>query len=83
MTPVAKGERRLRSRADYLESVSNGAAKGRPNNEPGCEALCRKHGTTTEGAFRNVVTYLDPSAVMTLLNGEVRESLATWRGPLR
>ena len=44
---------------DYLESVRNGAAlaaaRGRPNSELACEELCREHGTTTEGAFRDAV----------------------------
>lgn len=72
---------------DYLESVSNGAAvaaaRGRPNSEPECEEICRRHGTTTEGAFRDVVTRLNPAAVMTLLSREDRDTLTAWRASLR
>lgn len=71
---------------DYLESVRNGAAiaaaRGRPNNEPECEELCRRHGTTTEGAFRDVVAGLDPEPVLSLLSDEDRKTLTTWRGSL-
>ena len=71
---------------DYLESVRNGAAiavaRGRPDNEPACEDLCRRHGTTTEGAFRDVLTGLDTGQVMSLLSPENQKVLKTWRGAL-
>jgi protein-tyrosine phosphatase len=71
---------------DYLESVRNGAAlaaaAGRPNSEPACEELCRKHGTTTEGAFRDVVADLDLDPVIGLLSDEDRKAITTWRGSL-
>ena len=48
---------------DYLLSVGNGAAvaaaRGQADPEPGLEALCHRHGTTTEDAFREVVATLD------------------------
>lgn len=71
---------------DYLESVRNGAAlaaaRGRPDSEPACEELCRKHGTTTEGAFRDVVAGLDLEPVTGLLSNEDRKAITTWRGSL-
>ena len=71
---------------DYLESVRNGAAlasaQGRPNSEPACEELCRTHGTTTEGAFRDVVADLDLEPVIGLLSNEERKVITTWRGSL-
>lgn len=71
---------------DYLESVRNGAAlaaaRGRLNSEPGCEELCRKHGTTTEGAFRVVVAGLHLEPVIGLMSDEDRKAITTWRGSL-
>lgn len=71
---------------DYLESVRNGAAlaaaQGRPNSESACEEVCRKHGTTTEGAFRDVVADLDLEPVIGLLSNEDRKVITTWRGSL-
>lgn len=68
---------------DYLESVRNGdalgAVFGRPDDEPEREAVCRAHGTTTEAAFRAVVERLDLSAVLDLLDPDVRRALSTWR----
>ncbi len=69
---------------DYLETVRNGAAlaaaRGVPSSEPACEDICRSHGTTTEGAFRDAVRNLDPGPVLDLLTEDDRETLATWRG---
>lgn len=71
---------------DYLVSVRSGAAvaaaRGRPNAEPGNEQLCRKHGTTTERAFRRVVADLDLGPVTRLLNDDDRIAITTWRGSL-
>ena len=71
---------------DWPESVRNGAAlaaaRGRLNSEPGCEELCRKHGTTTEGAFRVVVAGLHLEPVIGLMSDEDRKAITTWRGSL-
>lgn len=71
---------------DYLETVRLGdarAARGERNNvEPRLEELCRQHGTTTEGAFRDALekfdlhTFLDAAK----LTDRDREGLFTWRG---
>lgn len=69
---------------DYLESVRNGdalgAALGRPDDEPVREALCREHGTTTEGAVRRVVERLDLSELRRLVGEHTWRTLRTWRG---
>jgi protein-tyrosine phosphatase len=71
---------------DYLDSVRNGdtlgAALGRANDEPEREALCREHGTTTEGAFRQVVQQLDLAAIRSLVGDDAWRTLSTWRGGL-
>lgn len=71
---------------DYLASVRNAAAlaaaRGRPDDEGAREALCRAHGTTTEGAFRDVVAGVDPAWVTDLLDPDARAALMTWRGAL-
>ncbi|OOP64191.1 hypothetical protein BMF89_04360 [Arthrobacter sp. SRS-W-1-2016] len=69
-----------------METVRLGdarAAIGNRNNvEPKLEELCRQHGTTTEGAFREALanfdlqTFLDAAE---LTDGD-REGLFTWRG---
>jgi hypothetical protein len=51
-------------------------------SEPACEALCRKHGTTTEGAFRVVVAGLHLEPVIGLLSDKDRKAITTWRGSL-
>ena len=71
---------------DYLETVRLGdlraASASRTNAEPDIEALCRKHGTTTEGAFRSALQgfdlgrFLDASG----LSEAERQRLRTWRG---
>lgn len=72
---------------DYLASVRNAdamaAARGRPDEERAREALCRAHGTTTEGAFRDVVAGVDPAWATDLLDPDARTALRTWRGALR
>ncbi|UDY24039.1 tyrosine-protein phosphatase [Nocardioides sp. Kera G14] len=71
---------------DYMESVRNGAAlaaaQGRPDAEATCEQICQRHGTTTEGAFREAVAQLDPTPVLSLLTHEEHEAIRTWRGGL-
>lgn len=74
---------------DYLETVRLGdrraAMAERPNAEPDIDALCRRHGTTTEGAFRaalegfDLPTFLDSAG----FGAADRELLSTWRGALR
>ncbi len=71
---------------DYLETVRLGdarAANGNRNNaEPKLEELCRQHGTTTEGAFREALANFDLQAFLDaaeLTDGD-REGLFTWRG---
>lgn len=73
---------------DYMESVRNGAAlaagAGRQDNEPALEAICRAHGSTTEGAFRLAVEGLNLAALLdaAATGADVRAALATWRGRL-
>lgn len=73
---------------DYLESTRNAeplaASFNRIDPEPELDALCRAHGTTTEGAFRDVVARLDVGAFLDAsgLTAADREALATWRGGL-
>lgn len=71
---------------DYMMSVANGAAvaaaNGRPDAEPICEAICREHGTTTEGAFRTALRDIDVRPVMNSLADDERARIATWRGSL-
>lgn len=73
---------------DYLETVRNGAelarARGRDDVEPRLEELCRRHGTTTEGAFRAAVDAFDFagwSSRAGLSDGTAR-AIRTWRGRL-
>lgn len=71
---------------DYMTSVRNGPAlarvQGRADLEPACEQVCRRHGTTAEGAFRDVIADLDVGQVLDLLNARDRAALTTWRGAL-
>ncbi|WNV74847.1 tyrosine-protein phosphatase [Geodermatophilus sp. DSM 44513] len=73
---------------DYLETVrlapERARATGRPDEEADLEALCRSHGTTTEGAFRAALTGLDLADVLTRssLDPAAREALYSWRGSL-
>ncbi|MHC6220097.1 tyrosine-protein phosphatase [Arthrobacter sp. MMS24-S77] len=73
---------------DYLETVKLGdvraASSKRNNAEPMLEELCRKHGTTTEGAFRDVLAQFDLKAFLDAakLTHEDRERLFTWRGAI-
>jgi protein-tyrosine phosphatase len=70
---------------DYLETVRRGAdraaASGLPNEEPASAALCRRLGTTTEGAFRSAVAGLDLPAVLAAagLTDRELEALRSWR----
>lgn len=73
---------------DYLETVRRGAlrarALGRDDVEPRLEELCRRHGTTTEGAFRAAVAAFDFaewSSLAGLSDGTAR-AIGTWRGRL-
>ncbi|HEY3752586.1 MAG TPA: tyrosine-protein phosphatase [Pseudonocardiaceae bacterium] len=71
---------------DYLDTVRLGdlraASANRNNDEPAMEALCQRHGTTTEGAFRTAVDKLDLARVLDDggMTTADRESLRTWRG---
>ena len=73
---------------DYMVSVRNGgalaAAAGRQDNEAELEAICRAHGSTTQGAFRLAVEGLDLAALLdaAALGAGERAALATWRGAL-
>ena len=74
---------------DYLETVRLGdiraATAGRNSAEPDIDALCRAHGTTTEGAFRSVLAALDLEKVLSLadLSENDRAVLRSWRGSIR
>jgi protein-tyrosine phosphatase len=71
---------------DYLETVRLGDARAanskRNNSEPRLEELCRQHGTTTEGAFRDALAKFDLKGLLdaAALTDEDREGLFTWRG---
>ena len=71
---------------DYLETVRLGdvraASSNRNNAEPLLEDLCRKHGTSTEGAFRDALANFDLDAFLDAaeLPEKDREALFTWRG---
>lgn len=73
---------------DYLHTVRLGevraAATGTANHEPEMEELCRSHGTTTEGAFRDAMTGLDLDSLLTraVTPAHVRAAIFTWRGTL-
>lgn len=73
---------------DYLETVRLGdlraATSHRNNAESEIEALCQRYGTTTEGAFRDVVASLDLDAVLSAGGMTKRERglFLTWRGSL-
>lgn len=73
---------------DYLETVRLGDIRGqrtnRANPEPELEELCKKYGTTTEGAFRAAVEGLNFDDFLKsahLSNGDLN-SLRTWRGSI-
>lgn len=74
--------------ADYLETVRRGdlraAAENRNNAEADLDALCRAHGTTTEGAFRTAVESVDLEGVLddAGFGDDERRALLTWRGTL-
>lgn len=71
---------------DYMETVRRAdvraAAGNRDNDEAELDAVCRRHGTTTEGAFRAALGGLDLVALLDAagLDPAGREALATWRG---
>ncbi|MGY4858871.1 tyrosine-protein phosphatase [Cryobacterium sp. AP23] len=73
---------------DYLETVRRGdqraAASGRANDEAASDELCRRHGTTTEGAFRAALAGLDLPAVLAAAGLAETELalLRTWRQSL-
>lgn len=73
---------------DYLETTRNAdplaASFERTDPEAELEALCQTHGTTTGGAFRDVLDRLDLDAVLDAsgLSAADRSALATWRGAL-
>lgn len=73
---------------DYLETVRRGdlraAAANRNDAETDLEALCRAHGTTTEGAFRLAVESLELERVLAAggLAAADRMALFTWRGAI-
>ncbi|PWJ47607.1 Protein tyrosine/serine phosphatase [Quadrisphaera granulorum] len=70
---------------DYLETVRLGdlraASMKRNNEEASLEALCRAHGTTTEGAFRHAVENVDLDTVLSGANvsADDRRALFSWR----
>lgn len=72
---------------DYLETVRLGdsrvASRNRNNAEPMLDELCRKHGTSTEGAFRDALAKFDVQAFLDAaeVTNEDRELLS--RGAAR
>lgn len=73
---------------DYLATVRTSAAlfatMGRPDPEPGIEALCRARGTTNADAFRAAVAGFDVERFIDRsgLTDAALEALRTWRGTL-
>lgn len=71
---------------DYLETVRLGdgraASSDRNNAEPRLEELCRQHGTSTEGAFRDALANFNLEAFLDAaeLTDKDRDALFTWRG---
>jgi len=71
---------------DYLHTVRLGDARAatanRNNDEPELEALCARHGTTTEGAFRSALDGLDLARLLDEggMGPADRDLLRTWRG---
>jgi protein tyrosine/serine phosphatase len=71
---------------DYLETVRLGdlrAASAKRNNaEPDIDALCQRHGTTTESAFRTALQGFDLTRFLDSvgLSGADQQLLSTWRG---
>jgi protein-tyrosine phosphatase len=74
--------------ADYMETISRrdawATATGRSNVEPELEALCQRHGTTTEGAFRSALAEFNLDEVLTRsgLDATELEALHSWRGSI-
>ena len=74
---------------DYLETVRLGdlraATSNRNSDEALIEELCQSHGSTTEDAFRSVVTGLQLSALLASagLTDQEIHGLRTWRGAVR
>jgi len=74
---------------DYLETVRLGAVRGarlgKENPEPGLEQLLQRHGTSTEGSFRNAVEKLEYSEFLEQagLSDVAIRALKTWRGSIR
>lgn len=74
--------------ADYLETVRRGdvrAARANGNNdEAEIEALCRRHGTTTEGAFRAALKGVDLQHLLMAggMSQPDRANLMSWRGSI-
>jgi len=69
---------------DYLETVRRGDLRATPadrHNEAEIEALCQRHGTTTEGAFRSALQTLDLSRVLEAggMTRTTRAALLSWR----
>lgn len=73
---------------DYLETVRRGdiraATANCDNDEAEIDALCRRHGTSTDGAFADAVRGLDLARVLTDggLGAEDKLALSTWRGTI-
>lgn len=72
----------------YLETVRLGdlraASSKRHNAEPALEAICQRHGTTTEGAFRNAAQWIDLEQILVAggMGAIEHEALMGWRGHL-
>ena len=73
---------------DYLDSVRRAdlraATSNRNNVEPEIEAVCRTNDTSTEGAFRAVLEYLDLEKILSRadMSSREREALMSWRGSI-
>lgn len=74
---------------DYLETVRLGEVRGKriskDNPELKLEQLLQKHGTSTEGSFRNAVERFKYSDFIctTTLSQETIHLLQTWRGSIK
>jgi hypothetical protein len=74
---------------DYMETVRlsdlQAASSKRNNAEPEIEIICRSYGTTTEGAFREVLASLDMDKLLSEsgMSPKDRDLLRTWRGNIQ
>ncbi|HEY9563206.1 MAG TPA: tyrosine-protein phosphatase [Nocardioides sp.] len=71
---------------DYMASIENNVARAASENrncpEGELEQLCHRHGTSTEGAFRNALAGADLAGLLAQGEPATRAAVLTWRGNL-